>query len=100
MKTITQNYTANQTAQIISDYAKGVSLEQIALNIGKSVRSVIAKLSREGVYVAKSTTKPTRVTKANLISAIAVKFGVTDEALESLEKANFNTLEILACMKS
>lgn len=90
------SYTAEQTAQAVEAYSKGVTVEQIAETMGKSVRSVIAKLSREKVYVAKVAAKGSRVTKAMLISAIAVKFGVEAEAMESLEKATKETLEILA----
>lgn len=90
------SYTTEQTAAAVQAYAEGKTVEQIAETLGKSVRSVIAKLSREKVYVAKVAPKGGRVTKAMLISAIAVKFGVTDDALESLEKASKETLEILA----
>jgi len=89
-------YTAEQTAKAVREYQAGVTVEAIAEAMGKSVRSVIAKLSREKVYVAKVAAKGTRVTKAALISAIAVKFGVEGEALESLEKATKEALEILA----
>ncbi len=51
MKTI--NYTPEQTAQIISDYQSGLSVEIIADNLGKTVRSIVAKLSREKVYIKK-----------------------------------------------
>ena len=90
------SYTAEQAAMAVERYLQGVAVEAIAIELGKSVRSVVAKLSREKVYVAKTPAKSTRVTKAALISAIAVKFGVTDEALASLEKADKATLEILA----
>lgn len=93
-KTVT--YTAEQTTAAIEAYAAGKTVEAIATELGKTVRSVIAKLSREKVYVAKTAPKAGRVTKAMLISAIAVKFGVTDEALESLEKASKEALEVLA----
>ena len=90
------SYTTEQTAAAVQAYAEGKTVEQIAETMGKTVRSVIAKLSREKVYVAKVTAKGSRVTKAMLISAIAVKFGVEAEAMESLEKATKETLEILA----
>ena len=48
------NYTAEQTAQIVADYQAGVTTEAIAEKLGKTVRSVVAKLSREGVYKAKT----------------------------------------------
>jgi len=41
------NYTAEMTAQIISDYQNGTSVADIAEAIGKSVRSVRSKLVRE-----------------------------------------------------
>ena len=47
------NYTPEMTAQIVSDYEAGVSVDAIAEAINKSVRSVRSKLVREGVYVAK-----------------------------------------------
>lgn len=46
------NYTAEQTALIISEYEQHVGIETIAEMVGKSVRSVRSKLVREGVYVA------------------------------------------------
>ncbi len=92
------NYTADQVAQMVTDYQAGVAVEQIAVSIGKSVRSVVAKLSREGVYVAKA--KPTQaksgVTKSDLVAKIAEKLGVEADKLVSLEKATKEALEILA----
>lgn len=89
-------YTTDQTKTAVSSYQLGVSVEDIATQLGKSVRSVIAKLSREGVYKSKARSASTRVTKEMLISAIAVKFRVTSDQLESLGKADKATLEILA----
>ena len=48
------NYTAEMTAAIVDQYQAGVSVDEIADDIGKSVRSVRSKLVREGVYVAKA----------------------------------------------
>ena len=47
------NYTPEMTQLIVEDYVNGVSVEDIAAKVVKSVRSVRAKLVREGVYVAK-----------------------------------------------
>ena len=47
------NYTPEQTLAMVADYQAGVSVETIAQNMGKTVRSVVAKLSREKVYIAK-----------------------------------------------
>ena len=53
------NYTAEQTAKMVADYAEGVTVEAIAETLGKTVRSVVAKLSREGVYKKKTYTTKT-----------------------------------------
>jgi len=46
------NYTEAQVEQMIANYQAGESVEAIAEAMGKAVRSVRAKLVREGVYVA------------------------------------------------
>lgn len=51
-------YTELQTAKMISDYQAGVSVDEIASGLGKSVRSVVAKLSREGVWVSGRGDRP------------------------------------------
>ena len=51
------NYTAEMVAAITSAYQAETPVQEIADMIGKSKRSVISKLVREGVYVA--TEKPT-----------------------------------------
>lgn len=94
--TVVQNYSAEQTASAVEAYKAGQTVETIAAELGKSVRSVVAKLSREGVYVAKTKAKGAgRVTKAAMITAIAAKIGSTDEQLESLEKATHEALELV-----
>jgi hypothetical protein len=89
------NYTAEQVEVLVAGYKAGESVEVLAAKIGKSVRSAVAKLSREGVYVAKAKATAS-VTKADLIEKIAAKFGVASEKLDSLEKATKEALEILA----
>ena len=51
----TVNYTPEQTTKMVADYQAGVTVDQIAEALGKSVRSIVAKLSREGVYKRKPT---------------------------------------------
>ena len=96
MKTI--NYTPEQTAQIISDYQSGLSVESIADNIGKTVRSVVAKLSREKVYIAKeykSKTGETPVKKDIHADAIGAILRLPENDIESLTKANKNALKVI-----
>lgn len=90
------NYTAEQTVELVAAYQAGTAVETIAATMGKTVRSVVAKLSREGVYVAKTATKgQARVRKADLVDKLAHKCGVAPEVFESLEKANHDVLEAL-----
>jgi len=90
------NYTPEQTTQLVAGYQAGETVEQLAEALGKTVRSVVAKLSREGVYVAKTkTTGQARVKKAELVDKLAGACGVAPEVFESLEKANHDVLEAL-----
>ena len=90
------NYTPEQTEQLVQGYKEGLTVETLALQLGKSTRSVVAKLSREGVYKAKGkTTNPARVKKADLVDVLAYRCGVPAEIFESLEKANHDVLETL-----
>ncbi len=90
------NYTAEQTTQLVAGYQAGETVEQLAEALGKTVRSVVAKLSREGVYVAKTRAQgQARVKKADLVDQLAAKCGVAPEVFESLEKANHDVLEQL-----
>ena len=90
------NYTAEQTAQLVNDYRNGATVEAIAAALGKSVKSVVAKLVREGEYQSKAKTKgAARVTKADLIKDMAYQCGVEVEQLASLEKASLEALQIV-----
>ena len=81
---------------IVEQYRQGTPVEQIAQALGKSTRSIVAKLSREGVYVAKTKQAAPRVKKSELVERIAASVGVPSELFESLEKANHEVLEQLA----
>jgi len=89
------NYTPEQTAQLVANYKAGATVEALATMFGKTTRSVVAKLSREGVYQAKSKATVARVKKAELVDRIAVLCSATPEAFDSLEKANHEVLEAI-----
>ena len=89
------NYTEQQTAQMVADYKAGVALETIAKTLGKSVRSVVAKLSREGVYQAKTRQAQSRTTKANMIQHLEELLGLESGQLQTLEKASYEALSAL-----
>lgn len=90
------SYTPEQTEYVVAEYLAGAAVEAIALAQGKSVRSVIAKLSREGVYVAKAKGPGVgRVTKSVMVAAIAAHFGADMFVMGSLEKASHEALAVL-----
>jgi hypothetical protein len=92
----TVNYTAEQTTKMVADYTAGVTVETIAESMGKTVRSVVAKLSREKVYKAKEyktkTGQPV-VKKDAHADAIGAILKMTESEIESLTKANKTALE-------
>lgn len=90
------NYTAEQATKMVADYEAGVTVESIAAELGKTVRSVVAKLSRSGVYKKKEyVTKSgeTVVKKDELADKLAVMFGLTEAETDSLTKANKTALK-------
>lgn len=89
------NYTAEQTASMVADYKAGVAVDTIAESLGKSVRSVVAKLSREKVYIPKtyiSKTGEKPVKKDVHADAIGAVLNLTESETESLTKANKTAL--------
>lgn len=92
----TVNYTAEQTTKMVADYLAGVTVETIAENLGKTARSVVAKLSREKVYKAKvyatKTGQPV-VKKDAHADAIGAILQLSENEIESLTKANKTALE-------
>jgi len=92
----TVNYTEALTKELVDRYVAGESVEALAESLGKTTRSVVAKLSREGVYKAKTRASGVaRVKKADLVDQLATACGVAPEVFESLEKANHDVLEAL-----
>lgn len=97
MKTL--NYTPEQTAQIVADYQAGITVEAIALALGKSVRSIVAKLSREKVYQKKVYTTKTGesvVKKDEFADFIANALALSEADADSLTKANKTALAKIA----
>jgi hypothetical protein len=98
MTSKTVNYTPEQTQKIINDYQNGVSVEQIADNLGKTVRSIVAKLSREKVYIKKeykTKTGESVVKKDTHADAIGAILRLPENDIESLTKANKNALKAI-----
>ena len=90
------NYTAEQTTMMVANYAEGMSVADIAAALGKTTRSVIAKLSREKVYKAKeyvSKTGEKPIAKDALADKMASVFNLTEAEADSLTKANKTALK-------
>jgi len=94
----TVNYTPEQTQKMINDYQNGVSVETIADNLGKTVRSIVAKLSREKVYIKKeykTKTGESVIKKDTHADAIGAILRLPENDIESLTKANKNALKAI-----
>ena len=95
------NYTKDQTEYMIEKYKTNPSrdtVEELADEFSKSVKSVIGKLSREGVYrreVYKTKTGENPDTKVEIVSNIADALGIEIDNLAGLEKAPKATLKTI-----
>ena len=94
----TSNYTQQQTEQMVSKYTANPTRETVnalAQQLGKNTRSVIAKLSREGVYVAQPrATKSGEpiVRKAELVAQIEAHFGIEMPTLVKASKVDLQRM--------
>ena len=95
------NYTAEQTAAMLAAYTAeptAKTVETLAETFGKSVRSIVAKLSREGVYKKKEYTTKTgeKVQKKDeTADAIGAILRLNENDIESLTKANKTALKAI-----
>ena len=87
------NYTEAQTKMIVEMYQEGMDVETIAVEMGRSTRSIVAKLSREGVYKSKQKAAAAkRMTKAEMIAKLEEQLGMCEGQISSLEKSAHNDL--------
>ena len=93
----TVNYTDVMVARLHEVYdgkatesEREAQIKALSAELDRSVRSIRAKLTSEGLYVpkAKAPAGKNTVRKAAVVQAIADAMGVHVEAVESLEKAN------------
>lgn len=88
-------YSPEATVALVADYAAGISVDELALKFGKSVRSVVAKLSREGVYVKKVAAAKEAAGvghKTELVLALELAAGVEMPSLHKMTKADLDKL--------
>ena len=95
------NYTQEQVNHMVEAYqAKPdrTTVDMLAEDLDKSVKSIIGKLSREGVYQKQVDTTKTGeipVTKEFLILGLADLFEVDSSKLMGLEKAPKQVIKFL-----
>ena len=95
------NYTEEQTAYLVMKYVENPNMDtvqELAEAFGKTTKSIIGKLSREGVYkraVYKSKSGELPITKVELVNNIAENLGLEVESLVGLEKSPKSTLKTL-----
>ena len=104
MQTFTQrhrevNYNEEQTRYIVEQFVSDptkATVDRLAEEMEKSPKSIIGKLSREGVYrrsVYKTKTGESPVTKEQLVRDIEDALGMGHESLTGLEKSPKNILK-------
>ncbi len=87
------NYSEKETASIVEAYSKEPTretVEYLAGRYARSIKSIIGKLSREGVYrreVYVSKTGESPITKVEIVSNIAEGLGIESTNLAGLEKS-------------
>lgn len=95
------NYTQDQVEYITNQYRLKPdrdTVEKLAEELDKSVKSIIGKLSREGVYrkteyTTKTGEKP--VTKLEIVQEMADLLEIPVEKLSGLEKSPKTVLKLL-----
>jgi len=98
---VASNYSNEQVSLMIEKYQAKPdreTVDKLAEELNKSIKSIIGKLSREGVYrkaVYKTKTGELPVTKAELIVKIADILNANSEKLKGLEKAPKQELKYL-----
>lgn len=87
------NYTQEQVDFMVAEYTNKPTretVEKLTVIMSKSAKSIIGKLSREGVYqkaIYKTKTGEVPVTKEQLIKNIAVLLEIDSSKIMGLEKA-------------
>ena len=95
-KTVT--YTAEQTSELVAAYSAAPTAETVAVfaeKFGKTVKSVVAKLSREGVYKSKAkeaSTSKAGQRKDEIVLALELMVGAELPSFKDATKKDLETL--------
>ena len=101
--TKTVNYTPEMTTALVEAYTAATSeaarkgvVADFAGMFGKSTKSIVAKLSKENVYVpAKPVGKKGGIKKADLVDAIVEMVPMAESDADSLNKATMKALSAI-----
>jgi hypothetical protein len=99
-----KNYTDIETTQLVKSYKANPcrqTVDQLAIDLGRSVKSVIGKLSKEKVYIKKDYTtkrgeKP--ITKLQMVDQLAGMLQGDPNRLQTLEKTSKLELQYLSVL--
>ncbi len=92
------NYTDEMVNSMVADYQDNPTkstVEKLAAEFNKSTRSIVAKLVREGVYVAAPRVTKTGapvIRKSEIVAQIQDALGVEFSTLEKASKADLERL--------
>jgi Zn-dependent M32 family carboxypeptidase len=95
------NYTPEQVDLMIEKYRSNPTretVENLAEDLDKSIKSIIGKLSREGVYkktVYKTKTGEDPETKKQIVEILASILEISYESVAGLEKSPKTALKVL-----
>ena len=98
---MTTNYTTEQVSYMIDKYDETPTRETVEIlsqELGKSTKSIIGKLSREGIYqkaIYVSKTGEIPITKKELVVNISIALDGNLDKLEGLEKSPKQELKYL-----
>ena len=98
------NYTPEQSVELVAAYVANPTKETVeifAAKFSKTAKSIIAKLSREGVYkkaeyVSKNGEKP--IKKESVATEIGEFLGLAEGDTDSLAKANKRALAAISSL--
>ena len=96
------NYTSEQVEEMTSAYLHNPTRETVDIladKYNKSIKSIIGKLSREGVYqkqVYKTKTGEVPMTKQEIVSMMAEFLGIDSSKIMGLEKAPKQDIKFLS----
>lgn len=97
--TVAIKFTDADTARAVEAYRAAPTAETVAslaVELGRSVQSVIGKLVSERVYIAKTAEKrEKRETKAEILARVEVTLGLEAGTLASFDKGSLDAIKAL-----